>query len=104
MSQTNTPLPRQVADAYVDDLIALDPVTGTYLGVQESSSRLPDTSPAGQQALVGLVHGEFGGEPLAQQARAAALDVTLGAGPALRLVELGECGPLELREGLLARG
>ncbi|WP_329245272.1 DUF885 domain-containing protein [Streptomyces sp. NBC_01478] len=54
MSQTNTPLPRQVADAYVDDLIALDPVTGTYLGVKESSSRLTDLSPAGQEALAEL--------------------------------------------------
>ncbi|MFG2931605.1 DUF885 domain-containing protein [Streptomyces achromogenes] len=47
MSDTQIPLPRQVADAYVDDLIALDPVTGTYLGVRESSSRLPDYSPEG---------------------------------------------------------
>ncbi|MEU7382216.1 MULTISPECIES: DUF885 domain-containing protein [unclassified Streptomyces] len=54
MSQTKNQLPRQVADAYVDELIALDPLTGTYLGVKESSSRLPDTSPAGQQALAGL--------------------------------------------------
>jgi uncharacterized protein (DUF885 family) len=54
MSQTNTPLPRQVADAYVDDLIALDPVTGTYLGVKESSNRLTDLSPAGQEALAEL--------------------------------------------------
>ncbi|MFJ3898982.1 DUF885 domain-containing protein [Streptomyces sp. NPDC090083] len=54
MSQTNTPLPRQVADAYVDDLIALDPVTGTYLGVKESSSRLADLSPAGQERLAEL--------------------------------------------------
>ncbi|MFB7508443.1 DUF885 domain-containing protein [Streptomyces broussonetiae] len=54
MSETKSPLPRQVADAYVDDLIALDPVTGTYLGVQESSSRLPDYSPAGQEALARL--------------------------------------------------
>ncbi|MEV5009022.1 MULTISPECIES: DUF885 domain-containing protein [unclassified Streptomyces] len=54
MSQTKSPLPRQVADAYVDELIALDPITGTYLGVKESSSRLPDTSPAGQQALADL--------------------------------------------------
>ncbi|MEU3827902.1 DUF885 domain-containing protein [Streptomyces sp. NPDC029080] len=54
MSETQIPLPRQVADAYVDDLIALDPVTGTYLGVQESSSRLPDYSPAGQEALAEL--------------------------------------------------
>ncbi|MFJ8731062.1 DUF885 domain-containing protein [Streptomyces bauhiniae] len=54
MSDTKSLLPRQVADAYVDDLIALDPVTGTYLGVRESSSRLPDYSPAGQEALADL--------------------------------------------------
>ncbi|MEU9478606.1 DUF885 domain-containing protein [Streptomyces sp. NPDC048191] len=54
MSETKSPLPRQVADAYVDALIALDPVTGTYLGVKESSSRLPDYSPAGQAALAEL--------------------------------------------------
>ncbi|MFI2618197.1 DUF885 domain-containing protein [Streptomyces sp. NPDC018584] len=60
MSATNTPqpdagpLPREVADAYVDELIALDPITGTYLGVEESNSRLPDTSPAGQDALARL--------------------------------------------------
>ncbi|MGW3309603.1 DUF885 domain-containing protein [Streptomyces sp. NPDC001073] len=54
MSQTNTPLPRQVADAYVDALITLDPVTGTYLGVKESSSRLADLSPAGQERLAEL--------------------------------------------------
>ncbi|GGN31403.1 DUF885 domain-containing protein [Streptomyces fuscichromogenes] len=54
MSQTNSPLPRQVADTYVDELIALDPITGTFLGVQESSSRLPDTSPAGTEALARL--------------------------------------------------
>ncbi|MEV6182654.1 DUF885 domain-containing protein, partial [Streptomyces sp. NPDC052015] len=54
MSSTNTPLPREVADAYVDELIALDPVTGTFLGVKESSSRLPDFSPSGQEALAQL--------------------------------------------------
>ena len=54
MSQTKSPLPREVADAYVDELIALDPVLGTYLGVQESHGRLPDTSPAGQEAVAEL--------------------------------------------------
>ncbi|MFD8046115.1 DUF885 domain-containing protein [Streptomyces chartreusis] len=54
MSETNSPLPREVADAYVDELIALDPVTGTYLGVKESSGKLPDLSPAGQEALAQL--------------------------------------------------
>lgn len=48
------PLPREVADAYVDDLIALDPVTGTYLGVKESHGKLPDLSPAGLEALADL--------------------------------------------------
>ncbi|WP_217551801.1 DUF885 domain-containing protein [Streptomyces sp. GbtcB6] len=54
MSQTNSPLPRQVADSFVDELIALDPITGTFLGVKESSSRLPDTSPAGAETLARL--------------------------------------------------
>ena len=49
-----TPLPRQVADAYVDALVELDPITGSYLGVPESHSRLPDFSPAGQEALAEL--------------------------------------------------
>lgn len=55
MSPTNNALPRQVADAYVDELIALDPITGTYLGVKESSSRLPDLSPAGQERVAELL-------------------------------------------------
>ncbi|MCX4565610.1 DUF885 domain-containing protein [Streptomyces viridodiastaticus] len=55
MSPTNSALPRQVADAYVDELIALDPITGTYLGVEGSSSRLPDLSPAGQEAVADLL-------------------------------------------------
>ncbi|MFI8419684.1 DUF885 domain-containing protein [Streptomyces sp. NPDC085479] len=47
-------LPRQVADAFVDDLIALDPITGTHLGVRESAGRLPDFSPEGQEAVAEL--------------------------------------------------
>ncbi|MGW6782363.1 DUF885 domain-containing protein [Streptomyces sp. NPDC054987] len=47
-------LPRQVADEYVDGLIALDPITGTYLGVAESSAKLPDFSPAGRAAVAEL--------------------------------------------------
>ncbi|MFD5075280.1 DUF885 domain-containing protein [Streptomyces sp. NPDC058371] len=54
MSDTKSPLPREIADAYVDELIALDPVTGTYLGDRASSTRLPDTSPAGQAAVAEL--------------------------------------------------
>ncbi|MEU9376337.1 DUF885 domain-containing protein [Streptomyces sp. NPDC048255] len=53
-SGSATRLPRQVADAYVDELIALDPITGTYLGVAASSSKLPDFSPAGSAAAAEL--------------------------------------------------
>lgn len=48
------PLPREVADAYVDAFITLDPISGTYLGVGASHSKLPDTSPAGQEAVAEL--------------------------------------------------
>ncbi|MFF2924182.1 DUF885 domain-containing protein [Streptomyces celluloflavus] len=57
MSHTTSsdgPLPRQVADAYVDALVGLDPITGTYLGIAESSGRLPDFSPTGQEAVARL--------------------------------------------------
>ncbi|WP_411102363.1 DUF885 domain-containing protein [Streptomyces sp. cmx-4-9] len=53
-SDSATRLPRQVADAYVDDLIAIDPITGTYLGVAASSGKLPDFSPAGAAATAEL--------------------------------------------------
>jgi uncharacterized protein (DUF885 family) len=56
MSDTSSSeLPRQVADAYVDAIIELDPITGTYLGVAECSHRLPDFSPAGQAAVATLI-------------------------------------------------
>lgn len=51
---SSSALPRQVADAYVDALIELDPITGTFLGVAASSGRLPDYSPAGAKALADL--------------------------------------------------
>ncbi|MFB6632027.1 DUF885 domain-containing protein [Streptomyces sp. NPDC056362] len=54
MPDTSSLLPRQVADDHVDALIALDPITGTYLGVKESAGRLPDFSPAGQRAVADL--------------------------------------------------
>ncbi|ANW21256.1 DUF885 domain-containing protein [Streptomyces clavuligerus] len=50
----NSPLPREVADAHVDAVIALDPTFGTYLGVKESSPFLPDYSPAGDAARAAL--------------------------------------------------
>ncbi|MFG2769582.1 DUF885 domain-containing protein [Streptomyces sp. NPDC048350] len=51
---SSSPLPRQVADSYVDALIELDPITGTYLGVKGSAGLLPDFSPAGQEAVADL--------------------------------------------------
>jgi uncharacterized protein (DUF885 family) len=51
---TNDPLPRQVADAYVDDLVALDPTIGTYIGAPGSARRLPDYSPDGVRAVADL--------------------------------------------------
>ncbi|MYS23153.1 Uncharacterized conserved protein, DUF885 familyt, partial [Streptomyces sp. DvalAA-14] len=51
---SSSALPRQIADAYVDDLLELDPILGTYLGAPGSSRRLPDFSPAGADALAEL--------------------------------------------------
>jgi uncharacterized protein (DUF885 family) len=47
-------LPRRIADAYVDALADLDPITGTYLGLNPGDDRLPDYSPAGQEELAEL--------------------------------------------------
>ena len=60
-AMNTTPLPRQVADGYVDGSSHLDPIAGTYLGVRESHSRLPDFSPAGQEALAELAARRCGG-------------------------------------------
>lgn len=46
-------LPRQVADAYVDAFVQLDPISGTFLGVAESSRRLPDFSPPARKSWPG---------------------------------------------------
>ncbi|MFD5426188.1 DUF885 domain-containing protein [Streptomyces sp. NPDC127084] len=59
-------LPRQIADAYVDALIDLDPVIGTYLGVPESAGRLPDFSPAGQEAVAALARATLARLDLAE--------------------------------------
>ncbi|CCK32753.1 hypothetical protein BN159_8375 [Streptomyces davaonensis JCM 4913] len=47
-------LPRRIADCYVDELIGLDPVTATLMGVEEGAEALPDFSPAGQAARARL--------------------------------------------------
>lgn len=84
MSDTQIPLPRQVADAYVDDLIALDPVTGTFLGVRESSSRLPDYSPDGRDAQARLDRDTLARLDEAERLPGAGSDVERRCGRLLR--------------------
>ncbi|MEU3860654.1 DUF885 domain-containing protein [Streptomyces sp. NPDC028722] len=100
MSETKSPLPRQVADAYVDDLIALDPVTGTYLGVPESSRRLPDYSPAGQQALAALIRTTLARLDEAERRPGADSDAERRCGRLLRERLTAELAVLETDEHL----
>ncbi|MGY5105155.1 DUF885 domain-containing protein [Streptomyces sp. 900105245] len=104
MSDTKSPLPRQVADAYVDDLIALDPITGTYLGVQESSSRLPDYSPAGQEALAELARTTLAKLDEAERRPGADSDVERRCGRLLRERLSAELAVHEADEHLRAVG
>ncbi|UXY18507.1 DUF885 domain-containing protein [Streptomyces cynarae] len=103
MSDTTTsPLPREVADAYVDDLVALDPVTGTYLGVKESSSKLPDTSPAGQQALAELARETLARLDEAERRPGADSDIERRCARLLRERLTAELAVHEADEGLRA--
>ncbi|MEV6104584.1 DUF885 domain-containing protein [Streptomyces sp. NPDC051940] len=99
---TNTTLPRQVADAYVDALIALDPITGTYLGVRESSPLLPDFSPAGQQALADLARGTLAKLDEAEALPEAAGDAERRCARLLRERLEAELAVHEAEEGLRA--
>ncbi|MFJ8361211.1 DUF885 domain-containing protein [Streptomyces sp. NPDC093984] len=103
MSDTTTsPLPREVADAYVDDLVALDPVTGTYLGVKESSSKLPDTSPAGQEALAELARETLARLDEAERRPGADSDIERRCARLLRERLTAELAVHEADEGLRA--
>lgn len=104
MSETQIPLPRQVADAYVDELIALDPITGTYLGAKESSSRLPDTSPAGQEALAQLLRATLAKLDEAERQPGADSDIERRCGRLLRERLTAELAVHEADEGLRAVG
>ncbi|HSX99141.1 MAG TPA: DUF885 family protein, partial [Streptomyces sp.] len=104
MSDTKSPLPREVADAYVDDLVALDPVTGTYLGVKESSSRLPDTSPAGQEARAELIRATLARLDEAERRPGADSDVERRCARLLRERLTAELAVHEADEGLRAVG
>ncbi|MBY8878301.1 DUF885 domain-containing protein [Actinacidiphila acidipaludis] len=61
MSTTSSPLPREVADGYVDGLLELDPLLGTYLGAPGSARSLPDFSPAGADARAALARTTLAG-------------------------------------------
>src|SRR4051794_2904107 len=68
-------LPRQIADAYVDAMVALDPVEGTFLGVREAHSKLPDLSPAGLTAVADLMRETLARLDEAERAPGADSDV-----------------------------
>ncbi|MFE9482423.1 DUF885 domain-containing protein [Streptomyces spororaveus] len=95
-------LPRQVADAYVDDLIALDPITGTYLGVAASSSKLPDFSPAGRAAVAELIRETLARLDAAESAPGADSDAERRCARLLRERLTAELAVLEADEDLCA--
>jgi len=67
-----TTTPRTVADAYVDAVCDLDPITAASLGTRPGDDRLPDFSPAGLEAEAELTRSTL-----------AELDRVLEADPAL---------------------
>lgn len=93
-------LPRQVADAYVDAFIELDPITGTYLGVAASSRRLPDFSPAGQAALASLARETLAKLDEAEKLPGADSDAERRCGRLLRERLNAELGVHDADEGL----
>ncbi|MFI1017743.1 DUF885 domain-containing protein [Streptomyces sp. NPDC020965] len=96
----SSPLPRQVADAYVDALIELDPAIGTYLGARESSSRLPDYSPAGQEKIAVLARETLAALDAAEKLPGADSDVERRCGRLLRERLTAELAVREADEGL----
>ncbi|MCX3063294.1 DUF885 domain-containing protein [Streptomyces beihaiensis] len=74
-SHSPSQLPRQVADAFVDAHVALDPVEGTYLGVPECHSKLPDLSPAGLDAVAELARATLARLDAAERVPGADSDV-----------------------------
>ncbi|MEV6167407.1 DUF885 domain-containing protein [Streptomyces sp. NPDC051954] len=104
MSETKSPLPREVADAYVDELIALDPITGTYLGVKESSSKLPDLSPTGQEALAQLRRATLARLDEAERRPGADSDIERRCGRLLRERLTAELAVHDADEGLRTVG
>src|SRR5260370_37806535 len=52
---------RDVADGYVSALAELDPILATALGLRPGEDRLPDLSPAGQEAQDELARNTLAG-------------------------------------------
>ncbi|WP_326602359.1 DUF885 domain-containing protein [Streptomyces sp. NBC_01799] len=99
---THSALPRQVADDYVDAFIELDPIAGTYLGVEASSSRLPDFSPVGQEALAELARTTLVKLDAAEQLPGADSDAERRCGRLLRERLTAELAVHEADESLRA--
>ncbi|QIP87677.1 DUF885 domain-containing protein [Streptomyces sp. Tu 2975] len=99
---SSSPLPRQVADAYVDALIELDPALGTYLGIKESSGLLPDFSPAGTEALAVLARETLARLDDAEKLPGAASDVERRCGRLLRERLTAELAVHDAEESLRA--
>ncbi|MFJ8649318.1 DUF885 domain-containing protein [Streptomyces sp. NPDC093546] len=99
---SSSALPRQVADAYVDALVALDPITGTYLGVRESSGLLPDFSPAGQEELAALARDTLARLDEAERRPGADSDAERRCARLLRERLTAELAVHEAGEGLCA--
>ncbi|MCQ0021779.1 DUF885 domain-containing protein [Streptomyces somaliensis DSM 40738] len=97
---TSSALPRQVADAFVDALVELDPVTGTYLGVPESHALLPDFSPAGQEEVAALARDTLARLDEAERAPGAESDAERRCGRLLRERLTAELAVHEAEEGL----
>ncbi|MCS0635646.1 DUF885 domain-containing protein [Streptomyces sp. LP05-1] len=97
-------LPRQVADAHVDDLVELDPITGTYLGVRTSAGLLPDLSPAGQEQLAALARETLRRLDAAERLPGAAGDAERRCARLLRERLTAELAVHEAEEGLRAVG
>ncbi|MFK4594415.1 DUF885 domain-containing protein [Streptomyces pristinaespiralis] len=99
---SSSPLPRQVADAYVDALIELDPALGTYLGIKESSGLLPDFSPAGTEALAELARETLARLDDAEKLPGADSDVERRCGRLLRERLTAELAVHDAQENLRA--
>ncbi|MBT2442438.1 DUF885 domain-containing protein [Streptomyces sp. ISL-36] len=99
---SSSALPRQVADTYVDALIELDPITGTYLGVKESAGLLPDFSPAGQEAVAELARRTLALLDEAERRPGADSDAERRCGRLLRERLTAELAVHDADEGLCA--